>query len=174
MLFDCLTARDYSKTLQDIWIGIPRIRTILAMLTLPSAIPMVKLRCFAISGRPTGSSELRPSLSQSCAGQRDCSASPRVRAVAVSARSQAVADYLAVAHDRPCGTLAPQQRNSAPSSSAVAPLHRKNQSLSINLAHGRRRCKGRCRRMTARRRHDQNDIGHGYVLLRFVRFGVMH
>jgi hypothetical protein len=77
LLFDCLTAPDYSKTLQDIWIGIPPIQTIFAMFTLSSAIPMVKLRCFAISGRRTGSSELCPRLSQSSAGQGDCSASPR-------------------------------------------------------------------------------------------------
>jgi hypothetical protein len=62
-------------------------------------ILMVKLRYFAISGG-LSSSELCRRLNQSSAGQGDCSASPRVRSVAASARSEAVADYPAGALER--------------------------------------------------------------------------
>jgi hypothetical protein len=89
------------------------------MRTLSSAISMVKWRCFAISGRRPGSSELCPRLSQSSAGQGDCSAPPRVRAVAASVRSEAVADYPAGAHNRPRYHSATEKQY-CPSSSAVA------------------------------------------------------
>jgi hypothetical protein len=52
--FDCQTAPNYGKTLQNIWIGIPPIKTTFAMLTLSSAMPMVKQIYFATSERRTG------------------------------------------------------------------------------------------------------------------------